>query len=113
MAAPYLIALQDLVEASLDPERAGATVCKHFFSGAAAYIDGTIFATLTPAGLAFKLPGPRCEILLKADAKPLRYFPGSPIKAGYVVFEDAASLHTERLASLMTESISHVLATGR
>ena len=30
--------------------------CKHFFSGAAGYINGKICMSLTPAGFALKLP---------------------------------------------------------
>ena len=33
-----------------------AIACKHFFGGAAGYADGRIFISLTPAGLALKLP---------------------------------------------------------
>ena len=60
---------------------------KDFFSGAAAYVDGKIFMTLTPVGLAIKLPEEIMEKLLKeGKVRKLRYFPKAPIKKDYVVF---------------------------
>ena len=58
---------------------------KHFFSGAAAYAQGRICITLTPVGLAMKLPKNSQARLLKAGGKVLRYFPKAPIKKDYVV----------------------------
>ena len=48
--------------------------CKRFFNGAAAYVDGRIFMSLTPAGLAVKLAGSDKEALMKMGGTPLRYF---------------------------------------
>ncbi len=71
-------------------DRVGALECRHFFSGAAAYRNKTIVASLTPIGLAFKVPtGVRNELLDSGKAIPLRYFPNSPIKRDYVLFPDA------------------------
>lgn len=57
MAQPYLDRLTATFRAANPPEPRGVIVeCKHFFSGAALYVDGLIFATLTPAGFAIKLP---------------------------------------------------------
>jgi TfoX/Sxy family transcriptional regulator of competence genes len=106
MAAPYLTNLQDLVDASLGAS-AGQVTCKHFFSGAAAYLDDKIIATLSPVGLAFKLSETSCQRHLNADAIPLRYFPKSPVKRGYALFDDYADLGPGRVASLLTESINH------
>ena len=59
---------------------------KHFFSGAAVYSHGKIFMTLTPKGLALKLPEESLNILMnKKGGKPLQYFPKGPIKKDYVV----------------------------
>lgn len=59
---------------------------KHFFSGAALYVDGKICLSLTPVGLAIKLPEASRDALLKQKGtKPLRYFPEGPIKKEYVV----------------------------
>ena len=57
MAEPYLTRLAQIV-GGVGPVRAdGATLeYKHFFSGAAVYANGQIFASLSPPGLAVKLP---------------------------------------------------------
>ena len=53
MAHPYLEQLQNLVQ---DAKIGGTDViCKHIFSGAAAYTHGKIFASLTPIGTAMML----------------------------------------------------------
>ena len=51
MAQPYLRELRSIVEGER-LRSPGAISCKHFFSGAAAYVGGDIFMTLVPAGLA-------------------------------------------------------------
>ena len=49
MAKVYLEKLQDLMDRlALDRRQREKVVCKHFFSGAAAYAGGKIFMTLTP-----------------------------------------------------------------
>ena len=88
MAEPYLTDLQDLAYqwVSAD-ERVGVLECRHFFSGAAVYRDGAIVASLTPVGLAFKVPAQvHDELLSRKLAVPLRYFPTGPIKRSYVLF---------------------------
>lgn len=107
MAEPYLADLTRLIESN-----SGLTddvVCKHFFSGAAAYVDGKVFATLTPVGIAFKLPQTRCETLLSEDGMPLRYFPAAPVKRDYVLFVEPGALGADRLATLLAESVSHAI----
>ncbi len=89
MAKAQLETLQALVDRILaDQCAAGAIECKHFFSGAAAYIDGHIFMTLTPAGLALKLSEHDRAQLTALGAVPLRYFPRAPIKKDYVILPD-------------------------
>ena len=81
-------------------QRVGVLEARHFFSGAAVYRDGTIVASLTPVGLAFRVPTEIRDALLDSGkAIPLRYFPNSPIKRDYVLFsgsgvepDDAVSL---------------------
>ena len=58
---------------------------EHFFSGAAAYVDGRIFMTLTTVGLALKLPEDDRNALFDRGAQPLRYFPEAPVKKDYAV----------------------------
>ena len=86
MAEPYLKELQSIVQriAALQDEADGIA-CKHFFSGAAAYVDGHIFMSFTPVGLALKLPEEARDALVAKGAKPLQYFPKAPVKKDYVV----------------------------
>ncbi len=70
-------------------DRVGVLECRHFFSGAAVYRDNSILASLTPVGLAFKVSTEVHDMLVDSGrAVPLRYFPNSPIKRGYVLFPD-------------------------
>jgi len=81
MAEPYLTDLQIILgRAEFD-----AITCKHFFSGAAAYVEGRIFMSLSPVGLALKLPEHDLQALFGQGAKPLQYFPKAPVKKDYVV----------------------------
>ena len=88
IAEPYLTELVHLVEEwTQADDRLGVIECRHFFSGAAAYRDGSIVASLTPVGLAFKVPDKvREELLRRGRATQLRYFPKAPIKRSYVLF---------------------------
>lgn len=88
----------------LEPER-GIVECKHFFSGAAAYTGGRIFASLTPVGFALKLPEESRAALTQQGAKPLRYFPKAPIKKDYVVLPKALTDNADALAPWIDESI--------
>ena len=105
MAQPYLNQLQELVS------RVGGShdlVCKHFFSGAALYVERKICASLTPKGLAFKLPESRCDDLFtQGKAIPLRYFDRSPIKQGYILLPDFQTLSDTDIAAYLEECISY------
>jgi TfoX/Sxy family transcriptional regulator of competence genes len=87
-----------------------AIACKRFFGGAAAYVEGRIFMTLTPVGLALKLPADTRATLLAAGARPLKYFPKAPVKKEYVVLPDNITGDAEALAALVATSLSFVLA---
>ena len=64
-----------------------AVEVKHFFGGAAAYVNGCIFMSLTKVGPALKLPEADRERLFRSKrAKKLRYFPKAPIKKQYALF---------------------------
>ena len=107
MAKAQLEALQALVDRILaDQCAAGAIVCKHFFSGTAAYSDAHIFMTLTPAGLALKLSEHDRAQLAALGAMPLRYFPNAPIKKDYVVLPDSVVGDDAALARWARASIS-------
>jgi len=111
MAEPYLQDLRELLDRLAPIARVGHDLtCKHFFAGAAAYVDGRIFMTLTPVGLAVKLPPARCEELLAAGGKPLRYFPGAPVKKAYVLLPDEAASGDQALARLIAESVRFSLS---
>ena len=107
MAEPYLTRLQDLI-ASCGPNLPGngEIVCRHFFSGAAAYCGGVMFMSLSPAGLALKLPERERTALLAEGGKPLRYFPNAPVKRDYVVLPAAVSDDVGKLEPYMQKSLS-------
>ena len=58
---------------------------KHFFSGAAACVNGKIFMTNTPVGLALKLREDDRNTLFDQGGKPLQYFSEAPVKKDYAV----------------------------
>ena len=106
MAKAQLEALQALIDRiQADQRTAGAIACKHFFSGAAAYLDGQIFMTLTPAGLALKLSEHDRAQLTALGAAPLRYFPKAPIKKDYVILPDSIVSDNAALARWARASI--------
>ena len=83
--------------------------CKHFFSGAAVYVNGKICMSLTPAGFALKLPDRAREKLKKEHrAKPLRYFPKDPIKKDYVVLPKRMVNDVKVLRHWVKVCIDHV-----
>jgi len=110
MAQPYLDQLRALVSA-IDGRQ--SLVCKHFFSGAALYAERSICASLTPKGLAFKLPRSRCDDLFRqGKAIPLRYFDRSPVKQGYILLTDFRELSDTDISSYLEECISYATSVG-
>jgi len=89
MAKAYLEKLNKLIEdLNIEHELKLPMEVKHFFSGAALYVNGTICASWSPAGLAFKLSDQEVAGLIsRGSAKPLQYFPNGYIKKGYALFE--------------------------
>ena len=90
MAKEYLEKLSNLIrDLKIEEEIALPMETKHFFSGAALYVNGTICVSWSPAGLAFKLPEQEVHKLIgSGKAKPLRYFPNGHVKRGYALFEN-------------------------
>ena len=85
--------------------------CRHFFSGAAVYADGRIFMSLTPVGLAIKLPEtPRKQLMKEPGAKHLRYFPNAPVKKDYVVLPRTMLSDPKALKRWVKISIEHALS---
>ncbi len=90
MAKEYLEKLSNLIsELEIENGVDLSMETKHFFSGAALYVNGTICASWSPVGLAFKLPEAEVSSLIHSgQAKPLKYFPEGNIKKGYALFEN-------------------------
>jgi hypothetical protein len=90
MAKVYFEKLSEFIRCiDIEGYDASAFEVKHFFSGAALYFDGTLCVSLSPVGLAFKLPENEVEALINnGKAVPLKYFPRGHVKKGYALFED-------------------------
>jgi TfoX/Sxy family transcriptional regulator of competence genes len=110
VAQPYLDRLEaTLREANPSKPRGVRVECKHFFSGAALYANGRIFASLTPSGLAIKLSEPsRATLVQERRGRPLRYFKGGPIKQEYVVLSRKTASDREALRELLRAGIRYV-----
>lgn len=89
MAREYHEKLSNLLkELNLEKEVIETLEIKHFFSGAALYVNQIICVSWSPVGLAFKLPEKEVNKLINSGkAIPLKYFPKGHIKKGYVLFE--------------------------
>ena len=110
MAKIYLGQLQALLAPVAARPPAGVELeIKHFFGGAAAYAGGRIAITLTPAGLAMKLPEKDRAALKKAGARPLRYFAGAPIKKDYVILPRKLRDDKRSLRAWARKSIEYAL----
>lgn len=110
MAEPYLQQLGELVDALALPVQTPRKLeSRHFFSGAALYVDGAICASLSPAGLALKLPRDTCnDLLTTGGAQPLRYFDGGRVKKGYVVLSSSLRQDRDAVLELFRASFDHV-----
>jgi len=111
MAKGYLDRLSVIMEQAIAGRFEDVNLeCKHFFSGAAVYVDGRICISLTPVGFAIKLPEKSREILLKEKGtKHLRYFPTGPIKKDYVVLPKTMLNDMKVLRRWIKISIEYVL----
>jgi hypothetical protein len=107
VAQPYLRILEELIAG--EHANSTALACRHFFGGAALYSNSAICASLTPVGIAFKLPEQRCaELIASGTALPLRYFRDSPVKRGYVLFANVDGLGSDVIAGYLRECLEHV-----
>ncbi len=114
MAKVYLERLEAMLESTARKLGPGVKVeIKHFFSGAAAYANGRICITLTPVGLAMKLPENSRARLLKTGAKALRYFPKAPIKKDYVVLPPSIRNDKPKLKYWACRSLKYALTLPR
>ena len=113
MAEPYLERLITIVREARPAKTPGVRLeCKHFFSGAALYANGTICASLTPVGFAMKLSDQsRAAVLRERRGKPLRYFKGAPVKKQYVLLSRATAADRAGIRALLRESIRYATRT--
>lgn len=113
MVKEYLVQLEVLVGPLVGRRVTGLTLeFKHFFSGAAIYVNGKICMTLTPVGFALKLPEVSRNLLKKRKGtKPLRYFPKGPVKKDYVVLPKTMLKDRRTLRRWVENSIQYVLST--
>ena len=66
-------------------------------------------ASLSPVGLAFRLPVElRTELINCGAASKLQYFPKSPIKKGYVLFPDIDKVSDADIAKYFGIAVAHV-----
>ena len=114
MANEYVQKLTALI-ARLKPQtpRGKVIEVKPFFGGAAGYLDGHIFISLTKVGLALKLPDEDRRRLFKAwDAKEMRYFPKAPIKKQYALMSDEYLTGPKRIKPWIQRSLAFVESSG-
>ena len=109
MAEPYLERLITIVREARPAKPPGVRLeCRHFFSGAALYANGTICASLTPVGFAVKLSEQsRAALLRERRGRPLRYFKKGPIKKQYVVLSRATAADPPGIRAFLRESIGY------
>src|SRR6266849_10664886 len=115
MAEPYRKRLDTMLrQANRRRNASGIRLeCRHFFSGAALYANGTICASLTPVGFAVKLSQEsRAALLRDRRGKPLRYFEGGPIKKEYVLLLAAVLAEPAAVRAFLRESIRYA-TSGR
>jgi len=82
---------------------------RHFFSGAALYVNGKICASLSPAGFALKLPEEiRWHLIEKGDGNEFSYFEKAPVKKEYVALSLPVQDDQARMKLLLNQSIKYV-----
>lgn len=110
LAQPYLDRLAAELKVWRPAKPRGVELeCKHFFTGAALYADGEIAATLTPKGLALKLPVTiREELYRSRRARRLRYFAGGPVKKDYALLSRLVVADLPELRRLLSLCIRFV-----
>jgi len=113
MAQPYFHKLDALLQNLNEHEFDTSDIlCRHFFSGAALYFQGTIFCSLTPVGFAVKLAEKDRDALLQSGvAQPLRYFPKAPVKREYVVLPETVLQQPSAVCDYLRKGIEY-LHTG-
>ena len=112
MVQKYLDKLSKIVEAALPADFSRVNLrCKHFFTGAAAYVHNKIFCTYTPSGIAIKLSLEEREKLLKLEkGSELRYFPNAPVKKEYIILNRKIIENIEELHYWIKIAMNYVIS---
>ena len=107
MAEPYLTRLVQIVDQLGPLQPGGATLeSKHVFSGAALYANGKIFASLSPAGFAVKLPADtRRSLIEEGKGTEVRFFANGPVKQEYVALSESTVADEESIRELIALSV--------
>ena len=110
MAKEYFEKLSGLVNRlNIEEEVSLSVELKHFFSGAALYVDGSICVSWSPVGLAFKLSEEETIKLIKNGiAKPLKYFPNGHVKKGYALFENPDLSNLKQWKKYFLKAAQHI-----
>jgi len=108
MAKIYFQKLEEFMKKlNLETDIGSKIEIKHFFNGAALYVNQTICVTLSPVGLAFKLPEQLVDQLInEGDAIPLKYFPKGHIKKGYALFTKPEEINPKEYEKYFILSIT-------
>ncbi len=111
MAEPYLARLSHIIEqlGPITPENVTLEP-RHFFSGAALFVNGKICASLSPAGFALKLPAKvRKSLLDERKGKEFRFFANGPIKREYILLSESFIQDDKALRELINTSVKYVV----
>jgi hypothetical protein len=110
MAKVYYEKLSSLLtELKIEEEVTKTMEVKHYFSGAALYVNQAICASWSPVGLAFKMPETEAEKLINSGkAIPLKYFPKGHVKKGYALFENPDAKKTKQWKKYFITSAAQV-----
>ena len=113
MAEPYLARLAQIVGELGPLQVGGATLeSKHFFSGAALYANRKIFASLSPAGFAVKLPADtRRSLIEEGKGTQFRFFANGPVKRDYVALSESTVSDENSIRELIALSVDYVIST--
>lgn len=110
MAKYYYQQLNDLLERLSCKNIVTSSVeVRHFFSGAALYVNGLMCVSLSPVGLAFKFDELEASRLIASgEARPLKYFPKGNIKKGYALFVSPELKNLKKWNKYFTKAFRYV-----
>ena len=111
MAKTYLDKLSSLInDLKIEDEIAAPVEARHFFSGAGFYVNGTMCASWSPVGLAFKLSEKEvAELIARGTATPLKYFSSGHVKKEYALFENPDATKLEFWKNYFVKASEQIL----